>query len=150
MFEYRRKDAPRPFTLDKGQLRKQARSKGMCTRCLVRRARPGKAYCQRCTDFEKRYARKRNQRENVRSMYGYDPYGDKVMRIADYDLASGHASSALVSDPDREERVIGSERESQFRKEVEQELARLRTSKVYATREPRWYRPGAKYTDEGD
>jgi hypothetical protein len=150
MFDYGRNAARWPFTLDKSELREQARSKGMCTRCLVRRARPGKAYCERCTDFEKRYARKRNQRESVRSMYGYDPYGDKVMRIADYDLASGHESLAPVAGADLGEHATASERESQFRKEVEEELARLRTSKIHPVREPRWYRPGARHTDEGD
>jgi hypothetical protein len=59
------------------------------------------------------------------------------MRIADYDLASGHNSRAPVAGADLGEQATASERESQFRKEVEEELARLRTSQVYPMREPR-------------
>jgi len=150
MFEYGRNDARPRFTLDKDQLRKQARAHGMCTRCLVRRARREKAYCQRCTEYSARYARKRNQRESLVAMYGPDRYRDKVMRIADYGLTSGHNSLAPVAGADPREHTTTSERESQFRKEVEQELARMRTSKAHLVREPRWYRPGARYTDEGD
>jgi hypothetical protein len=42
--------------------RKDARQMGMCTRCIVRRARRGKAWCQACADYSARYARERNER----------------------------------------------------------------------------------------
>jgi hypothetical protein len=47
----------------------------------------GKAYCQRCTDYAKQYARKRNKCREAVDTGGYDRYRDKVMRIADYGLA---------------------------------------------------------------
>jgi hypothetical protein len=149
MFEYGRNDARRPFTLDKGPLRKQARSKGICTRCVVRPARQGKAYCQRCTDYVKRYARKRNQRLDAYAS-GYGRYSDKVMRVADYGSDSRYNEQPPGLGADTWERATTSEHESQARKEFDQELARLTASRPYPMREPRWYRPGAKYTDEGD
>jgi hypothetical protein len=111
VFDYRRQDAPRPFTLDKGQLRKQARANGMCTRCVVRSALRGKAYCQRCTEYAKRYARKRNQRDSLTAMHCRDTHRDNVMRIADYRLADSdraldprqqaQRSHSFVKDPEQ-------------------------------------------------
>jgi predicted Rossmann-fold nucleotide-binding protein len=71
----------------KDRLRKQARANGMCTRCVVRSAPRGKAYCQRCTDYAKQYARQRNAHRKAVETGGYDRYRDKVMRIADYGSA---------------------------------------------------------------
>jgi hypothetical protein len=86
MFMDRREGAVRLFAA-KEQLRKQARANGMCTRCIVRPAPRGRAYCERCTDYAKQYARKRNEQRKAIDAGGYDRYGEKVMRIADYGLA---------------------------------------------------------------
>ena len=95
-----RRDGDQQLFSDKDRLRKQARANGMCTRCIVRPAPRGRAYCQRCTDYAKQYARKRNERRKAADIGGYDRYGEKVMRIADYDLT-----------PDPEQRHRGSEPE---------------------------------------
>jgi hypothetical protein len=104
-----------PFTLNKDHLREQARANGMCTRCIVRPARQGKAYCQRCTEYVKRYAKKRNQRGSLSTNTGFVSYFDKAMKIADYDSARGHGGptplprehyrSLPSPQPDREDLV---------------------------------------------
>ncbi len=80
-FFNRHEDKLRWFTENKKLHRERARQSGMCSRCLVRRARPGKAYCQRCTEYAARYARRRASREFVSKTYGFDPFRDKVARI---------------------------------------------------------------------
>jgi hypothetical protein len=68
------------FTEEKERQRDRARALQLCSRCVVRRARPGRAYCQRCTDYAKQYAR----RKHLRQLYtGFDPFGEKVTRIRD-------------------------------------------------------------------
>ena len=79
------------FTLNRGHLREQARALGMCTRCIVRPARLGKAYCQRCTEYAKRHAKARNQDKSLDSTSRLDSYRDKVMRLADYGKAGDHS-----------------------------------------------------------
>ena len=57
------------FIENRDKLRKLAPLKGMCTRCTVRLARQGKKYCQRCTDYAKRYACQRKHKE----LWGREP-----------------------------------------------------------------------------
>lgn len=83
-FLSRHDDALRWFTQNKKLHREQARRSGMCSRCTVRRARPGKAYCQRCTEYAGRHARRRAYREAMsmaRYGDGFNPFRDKVARI---------------------------------------------------------------------
>ena len=77
------------FIENRDKLRKQATLKGMCTRCTVRLSRQGKKYCQRCTDYAKRYARQRKHKElsGREPTRGFASYRDKAMRAADYRLA---------------------------------------------------------------
>lgn len=82
-----RREGTQQLFIDKDRLRRQARANGMCTRCVVRPAPRSRAYCQRCTDYAKQYTRKRSERRKTADMGGYDRYGEKVMRIADYGLA---------------------------------------------------------------
>lgn len=86
------------FTENKSAQRQQAKAAGVCTRCVVRRARPGKAYCQRCTDYAKLHARKRNRGDST-----VEPYRDKVTRIADYCLPS---VSAQLEQPQRHRHAV--------------------------------------------
>ena len=78
------------FIENRDKLRKLAPLKGMCTRCTVRRARQGKKYCQRCTDYAKRYARQRKHQElwGREPTRGFASYRDKHMRVAEYRLAN--------------------------------------------------------------
>ncbi len=77
------------FIENRDRLRKQAPLKGMCTRCTVRLARQGKNYCQRCTDYAKRYARQRKQKEvwGSTATRSFASYRDKAMRVTEYRLA---------------------------------------------------------------
>lgn len=77
------------FIENRDKLRKLAPLKGMCTRCTVRLARQGKKYCQRCTDYAKRYARHRKHKDiwGREPTRGFASYRDKAMRAADYRLA---------------------------------------------------------------
>jgi hypothetical protein len=85
-FFKRHEDKLRWFTENKKLHRERARQSGMCSRCCVRRARPGKAYCQRCTDYAARYAKKRVYREAMAAaksiVMGFDPFRDKITRIS--------------------------------------------------------------------
>jgi hypothetical protein len=52
--------------------------------CIKREARPGKAYCERCTDYAARYVRRRAYRESMSMAHrgdGFDPFRDKIARI---------------------------------------------------------------------
>jgi hypothetical protein len=77
------------FIENRDKLRKLAPLKGMCTRCTVRLARQGKKYCQRCTDYAKRYARHSKHKEiwGKEPTRGFASYRHKAMRAADYRLA---------------------------------------------------------------
>ena len=79
------------FIENRDMLRKLASLKGMCTRCTVRLARQGKRYCQRCTDYAKRYAHQRKHKElwGREPTRGFASYRDKHMRVAEYRLADG-------------------------------------------------------------
>ena len=92
------------FIENRDKLRKLAPLKGMCTRCTVRQACQGKKYCQRCTDYAKRYARQRKHKElwGREPTRGFASYRDKVMRVADYarDL-SRQAPPRTEPDPKR-------------------------------------------------
>jgi hypothetical protein len=77
-------DAFQRFVQDREQRRKGARLDGLCSRCTVRRGRPGKAYCQHCTDYAKRYAREQRARRMTNGAtrsYDPNPNQDKVAKI---------------------------------------------------------------------
>ena len=76
------------FYENRDKPRKLAALKGMCTRCTVRLTRHGKKYCQRCTDYAKRYARQRkhNALWGSEPTRGFASYRDKAMSVADYQL----------------------------------------------------------------
>jgi len=94
VFIDRREGALRLFA-DKERLRKQARANGMCTRCIVRPAFRGKAYCQRCTDYAKQYAKRGKQGSS-----GIDRYRDKAMRVADYGCSKRTVSASEPYTPE--------------------------------------------------
>jgi hypothetical protein len=60
--------------------RKQARQQGRCTRCIVRRARPGKAWCQNCAEYSARNKRERKAKAN----YGIEPFRNKIASSRDF------------------------------------------------------------------
>jgi hypothetical protein len=92
------------FTKNKAQHRLRAKALGLCTRCVVRPALRGKAYCLRCTDYAKQYARKRNRHEIVGS--AAETYRDKVRRIADYGMPSKERSGRVMTSAEPDARVV--------------------------------------------